>query len=215
MIRRICTVLLCVTGQLCLAQQNDWENPALFELNKEKPHATFILFDKQQDVVTDDYSRSPFYKLLNGTWQFVYVDKHADRIKDFYSKDLNTAAWKTIPVPSNWEMKGFGIPIYTNIAYPHPRTPPFIGDNNPVGTYRKEFTVPGNWNNKEVLLHFGSIAGCGFIYVNGQKVGISKAAKSPAEFNITRYLKKGSNLLAVQVFRWHDGSYLEDQDFWR
>jgi beta-galactosidase len=93
--------------------------------------------------------------------------------------------------------------------------PPFIGENNPVGTYRKEFSVPENWDGREVFLHFGSITGCAFVYVNGQKVGMSKVAKSPAEFNITRYLKKGDNLLAVQVFRWHDGSYLEDQDFWR
>jgi len=202
----------CAFGQ---TKNNDWENPQLFELNKEKPHATYMLFSKKEDVVKDDYSRSPFYQSLNGQWKFTYVDKHADRSKDFYRTDLNDGKWSNITVPSNWELKGFGIPIYTNVTYPHPRTPPFIGENNPVGSYRKQFTVPASWTGSEVMLHFGSISGCAFVYVNGQKVGMTKAAKSPAEFNITKYLRKGSNLLAVQVFRWHDGSYLEDQDFWR
>jgi beta-galactosidase len=194
---------------------NDWENPLLYEVNKEAPHATFMLFNSQQDVIKDDYSRSPFYQSLNGQWRFVYTNKYADRIKDFYRTDLNTSGWSDIAVPSNWELKGFGIPIYTNIVYPFPKNPPFIGENNPVGTYRKEFSVPEKWNGNEVILHFGSITGCAFIYVNGQKVGMTKASKAPAEFSITKYLKKGKNLLAVQVFRWHDGSYLEDQDFWR
>jgi beta-galactosidase len=194
---------------------NDWENPLLYEVNKESPHATFMLFNTAPDVIKDEYARSSFYQSLNGNWKFVYTDKHADRIKDFYRTDLNTAKWSDIAVPSNWELKGFGVPIYTNIAYPHPRNPPFIGEDNPVGTYRKEFIVPEKWNGKETILHFGSISGCAFVYVNGQKAGMTKAAKTAAEFNITKFLKRGKNLLAVQVFRWHDGSYLEDQDFWR
>jgi beta-galactosidase len=199
------------------AQQasNDWENPALLDANKEAPHVTFMLFDNANDVTTDDYARSRSYQSLNGSWKFAYVDRYADRIQDFYRENLDTRQWADITVPSNWELKGFGIPIYTNIAYPHPKNPPAIGPDNPVGTYRKEFDVPANWDGQEVLLHFGSITGCAFIYVNGQKVGMTKAAKTPAEFNITKQLRKGKNLLAVQVFRWHDGSYLEDQDFWR
>ncbi|TDH24170.1 DUF4981 domain-containing protein [Segetibacter sp. 3557_3] len=212
-------VLFALFGlfNVALAQttNNDWENPSFFEQNKEKPHATYMLFDKKQDVIADDYSRSPYYKSLNGTWKFVYVDKHANRIKDFYRTDLNDTRWNNIQVPSNWELKNFGIPIYTNVVYPFPKNPPFIGENNPVGTYRRQFTVPANWDGREVMLQFGSITGCAFVYVNGQKVGMSKVSKSPAEFNITKYLRKGNNLLAVQVFRWHDGSYLEDQDFFR
>lgn len=197
------------------SQSNDWENPQLYEVNKEAPHASFMLFNQQQDVFADEYSRSSYHHSLNGTWKFIYADKHADRIKDFYRTDLAENGWSDIAVPSNWELKGFGTPIYTNITYPYPKNPPFIGENNPVGTYRKEFTVPGNWDDNEVILHFGSITGCAFVYVNGQKVGMTKASKTAAEFNITKYLNKGKNLLAVQVFRWHDGSYLEDQDFWR
>lgn len=211
----VAMVSFATANAFAQSASNDWENPQFVDWNKEKPHATFMLFSSKQDVVKDEYSRSPWYRSLNGNWKFVYVDKYADRIKDFYRTDLNDGAWKNIPVPSNWEREGFGIPIYTNITYPYPKNPPFIGENNPVGTYRKTFTVPENWNGREVMLQFGSITGCAFVYVNGQKVGMTKAAKSPAEFNITRHLKKGTNLLAVQVFRWHDGSYLEDQDFWR
>ncbi|WP_315821218.1 sugar-binding domain-containing protein [Paraflavitalea speifideaquila] len=206
---------LAADSMAAIAQRNDWENPELIDLNKEKAHATFMLFDAPAAVKADDYSRSPWYQSLNGNWKFVYTDRYANRIQDFYDPALNDARWQTISVPSNWEVKGFGIPIYTNIVYPHPRNPPFIGADNPVGTYRKTFTVPAGWDGREVLLHFGSIAGYAVVYVNGQKAGMSKAAKSPAEFNITSLLKKGVNILAVQVFRWHDGSYLEDQDFWR
>jgi beta-galactosidase len=211
----IAAMLLLVSNVFSQRTTNDWENPTLIDVNKEASHVPFMLFETQADVVADDYSRSPFYQSLNGTWKFVYTAKHADRINDFYRTDLNSSNWKDISVPSNWELQGFGIPIYTNITYPHPKTPPFIGENNPVGTYRKEFTVNENWNDKEVILHFGSISGCAFVYVNGQEVGMTKASKTAAEFNISKYLQKGKNLLAVQVFRWHDGSYLEDQDFWR
>jgi beta-galactosidase len=208
-------MLLFVSNVFSQSTANDWENQKLLDVNKEAPHASFMLFESQQDVIADDYSKSPFYQSLNGTWKFTYVDKHANRIKDFYRTDLNSSSWNDITVPSNWELQGFGIPIYTNIIYPHPKNPPYIGDNNPVGTYHKEFTVPEKWSGNEVILHFGSITGCAFVYVNGQKVGMTKASKTAAEFNITKYLQKGKNLLAVQVFRWHDGSYLEDQDFWR
>lgn len=197
------------------AQNNDWENPQLIDVAKEKPRVTFMLFDQVDDAISDDYSKSTNYKSLNGTWKFNYVDAYKNRRTDFYKTDLDDSGWANLTVPANWELNGFGIPIYTNITYPHPKTPPFIGPNNPVGTYRKTFNMPENWNGKEVMIHFGSISGCAFIYLNGNKVGMSKASKTPAEFNLTKYLKKGQNLLAVEVFRWHDGSYLEDQDFWR
>jgi beta-galactosidase len=211
----IAGIVLSMSFAFSQSKNNDWENPLLYELNKEKPHATFMLFTDKKSVVADDYSKSPYYQSLNGTWKFVYADKYAKRPLDFYKTDLNDSKWNNIPVPSNWEREGFGIPIYTNIIYPYPANPPYIGENNPVGTYRKQFAIPANWDGKEIILQFGSITGCAFVYVNGQKVGITKASKSPAEFDITKYVKKGNNLLAVQVFRWHDGSYMEDQDFFR
>jgi beta-galactosidase len=203
---------------LSFAQQSPmpWEKPEVIHERKEKPHATFILYDDVKKAVKDDPTASPYYQSLNGKWKFNYVDKPADKPQGFYKPDFNDAAWTDLPVPSNWEMKGFGIPIYTNIIYPFPANPPFIDNNhNPVGSYRKTFTIPAGWKDKQVLLHFGSISGYAIIYINGQRVGMSKVSKSPAEFNITSYLNEGTNLLAVEVYRWHDGSYLEDQDFWR
>lgn len=197
------------------AQQNDWENPALVNVNQEKPHASFVPYATELQAMQDDASASPFYQSLNGTWKFSYAPRQDLRIKDFYRTDLDDSRWSSIPVPSNWELRGFGTPIYTNIKYVFPAKPPLVGNEVPVGTYRKQFSVPEDWDGREVFLQFGSISGCAFIYLNGQKVGMSKVSKSAAEFNITRYLKKGENQLAVQVFRWHDGSYLEDQDFWR
>ena len=209
------TLIALMLAVPAMAQNNDWENPRLVDVGKEKPHVTFVLFNNQKDAITDDYSKSENFKSLNGSWKFNYVDQHKDRPTNFFSTSFNDGGWANLNVPSNWELNGFGIPIYTNIAYPHPTTPPFIGSNNPVGTYRKTFTVPQNWDNKEVMLHFGSISGCAFIYVNGNKAGMTKASKTPSEFDITKHLKTGENQIAVQVYRWHDGSYLEDQDFWR
>ncbi len=213
--KKILSILLILSCRLGFAQQNFWENPTVFQQNKEEPHAFFTLYDNEAKTHADDFATSPYYKSLNGDWKFTYVDKVAERNQDFYKTDLDDSQWKNIKVPSNWELQGFGIPIYTNVVYPFPKNPPFVGPDDPVGTYRKMFTVPKDWDGKEVFLRFGSITGCATVTVNGEKVGLSKASKTPAEFNITPYLKKGDNLLAVQVIRWHDGSYLEDQDFWR
>ncbi|PQV51484.1 beta-galactosidase [Jejuia pallidilutea] len=198
------------------ASRNEWENPSIIDRNKEDAHAEFILYANEKKAKQDKPEASKFYKSLNGTWKFDLVKKPTDRPLDFYRPDLDDKTWKAIKVPSNWEVEGFDIPIYTNIVYPFTKNPPFI-DNfyNPVGSYRKTFKIPKNWNENEIILHFGSISGYAKIYLNGKEVGMTKASKTPAEFNITSYLQKGENLLAIQVFRWHDGSYLEDQDFWR
>jgi len=212
------TAALLLTSGAATAQNtpNEWENPRVFEQNKEKPHASFMVYDKATDVAANDYTRSPYHQSLNGPWKFNYVPRPAERPTDFQQPGFDDKSWASIAVPSNWEIKGFGTPIYTNITYPFPKNPPFIGGrDNPVGSYRRTFTVPAAWAGREVLLNFGSISGYAVVYVNGQRVGMSKVAKSPAEFDITKHLKSGENTLAVQVTRWHDGSYLEDQDFWR
>ncbi|MDW7691938.1 glycoside hydrolase family 2 TIM barrel-domain containing protein [Flammeovirgaceae bacterium SG7u.111] len=212
----IITLILAFYSYVSMAQTaNDWENPKLIDEQKESPHLGFMLYANQETAIANDYSKSPFFHTLNGEWKFVYTDKVADRPTDFYKANLDDSKWDKISVPSNWELKGFGIPIYTNVTYPFPKNPPFIGEKNPVGTYRKTFTVPEGWGDKEVILHFGSISGYAEVYVNGEKAGMTKVAKTPSEFDITEYLKEGENVLAVQVIRWHDGSYLEDQDFWR
>lgn len=207
-------LLLCLAS-LTWAQQNEWENPLRYEWNKEKPHVDFALYENADDARTEDYSRSPWIHSLNGKWKFRYASSIVESVKDFYRTDLSEGDWQEIAVPSNWELKGFGEPIIRNIQYVFSPNPPFIDVENPVGTYRTWFTVPTGWNGREVMLHFGSISGYARVFVNGKQVGMTKASKSPAEFNVTSFLKEGKNLLAVQVYRWHDGSYMEDQDFWR
>lgn len=207
-------ILLCLMGGL-YAQPNEWENPVRYEWNKEKPHTGFALYESADDARTEDYALSPWHQSLNGTWKFRYAPSIEESVKDFYRVDLPDDDWDEIQVPSNWELEGFGEPIIRNIQYVFSPNPPYIDVDNPVGTYRTRFTVPAGWTDREVMLHFGSITGYARVYVNGKQVGMTKASKTPAEFNVTSYLKEGENLLAVQVYRWHDGSYMEDQDFWR
>jgi len=195
---------------------HDWENQAVSELNRETPHASLMPFDTQEKVIANDFSASPFYKCLNGQWKFNLASKPADRPSLFFQQKFDDSSWKFIDVPSNWELKGYDYAIYTNIKYPHKATPPTIQENyNPVGSYRMEFETPAAWEGKEIILHFGAVTSAMYVWVNGQEVGYSEDSKTPSEFNVTKYLKSGNNLLAVQVFRWCDGSYLEDQDFWR
>ena len=211
-------ILMAVTTTFLRAQdqQNEWESPSVLDRNKVEARTYFIPFTSAEQAQHSPKEDSPMVKSLNGVWKFDIVKQPKNRPTNFFDVDLDDSDWKDINVPSNWEIEGFDIPIYTNIVYPFPKNPPFIdGDYNPVGSYRTEFTVPTEWDNHEILIHFGSISGYALVYLNGVEVGMTKASKTPAEFNLTPYLKKGSNLLAVQVFRWHDGSYLEDQDFWR
>lgn len=195
---------------------HDWENPAISEINRELPRAYFIPFATAEQALQNDLWKSPFIQSLNGTWQFNL--SHTPYVRPFYffKDDYDTSDWTTIKVPANWEMEGFDVPIYTNIRYPHEATPPTIQKYyNPVGSYKRSFTIPENWNGQDIILHFGAVSSAMYVWVNEQKVGYSEDSKTPAEFNITKYLKKGNNSLAVEVYRWSDGSYLEDQDFWR
>ncbi|MEO2128416.1 MAG: glycoside hydrolase family 2 TIM barrel-domain containing protein [Christiangramia sp.] len=217
--KKLILVVLSVLSTLSIkAQQskNEWEDPTKLDRNKEAAHAQFVLYQNAETAKNGNKKSSSYYKDLNGTWKFNIVKKPSERPEDFYKTDLNDNDWSDIKVPSNWETEGFDIPIYTNVTYPFEKNPPFIQEGyNPVGSYRRTFSVPENWNDKEIILHFGSISGYARIFVNGKEAGMTKASKTPAEFDITSLLQKGENLLAVQVFRWHDGSYLEDQDFWR
>jgi beta-galactosidase len=195
----------------------EWENPEIFQINREKPTASFYRYENQSDALKNDsWNNSPFYKSLNGTWDFYYADNVTTRPTDFYKKDFSLKGWNKIEVPSNWELKGYGIPFYTNIIYMFPANPPFIPhDMNNNGSYKREFEVPENWNGKDIYLHFEGVSGAIYVWVNGVKVGYNEDSKTPSAFKITDIVKKGKNTVAVQVLRWHDGSYLEDQDFWR
>ncbi|TDD94221.1 glycoside hydrolase family 2 TIM barrel-domain containing protein [Flavobacterium cellulosilyticum] len=208
--------LLAVQINFAQKKQNEWENPKVFEKNKEPGRSNFVIYENEKSAKENNPENSEFYQSLNGLWKFSIVKNPSQRPLDFYTPELNDSNWKEILVPSNWELQGYDIPIYTNVTYPFPKNPPFIGgDYNPVASYRRTFSIPENWKDKEVILNFESISGYARVFLNGKEVGMTKVSKSPAEFDITPYLNKGENLIAVQVFRWHDGSYLEDQDFWR
>ncbi len=207
----------------------DWENPAVFAINKEPGRAAFFSFESREKAITNDPLQSARHLCLDGTWTFHLSQNPDQRPVDFYEPGFDTTGWDSILVPGNWEVQGFDIPIYVNhpYAFADPRNlitdlvegpdPPKVPrDYNPVGSYRKEIQVPENWEDQEVFIHFGSVKSAFYLWVNGHKVGYSQGSKLPAEFNVTDYLKPGEkNVIAAEVYRWSDGSYLECQDFWR
>jgi beta-galactosidase len=197
-------------------EPRDWENPEMFNQNRIDPHATLISYPDEESALAAIKMNSPDYLTLDGTWKFNWVKSPDQRPFWFFKNDYDTRDWKDIDVPSNWEMKGYGVPLYVNIGYPFKMNPPYIHHEwNPVGSYKRNFKVPSDWKNKEVFLQFGAVSSAFYVWVNEELVGYSQGSKTPAEFNITRYLRRGNNSIAVEVYRWSDGSYLEDQDFWR
>ena len=195
----------------------EWENPEIFQINREEPTASFYRYEQIEDALKNSsWENSPLYQSLNGTWDFYYAENPMQRPTDFYKNDFDLTGWDTLQVPSNWEIKGHGIPFYTNVTYMFPPNPPYIPhEENPVGSYKREFDIPETWNDKEVYLHFEGVSGAMYIWVNGEMVGYNEGSKTPAEYAISKYIKQGKNSIAVQVLRWSDASYLEDQDFWR
>jgi len=197
-------------------QTPDWENPQVFGINKMEPRTDSVPFQSVAGALNGQREGSPYFKLLNGEWKFNWVGKPADRPVDFYRTDFADVSWDRISVPSCWEMKGYGIPIYTNVRYPHGTNPPFIPhDYNPVGSYRTMFSLPANWAGRRTIIRFAGVYSAFYVWVNGKKVGYSEDSKGPAEFDISSTVVPGENLLAVEVYRWCDGSYLEDQDMFR
>jgi len=193
-----------------------WEDPQVNEINREVPRASFIPFANVEQARTEDKWNSPMVQSMNGMWKFHLAQNPSERPYWFFKNDFDTRSWDEITVPSNWELEGHDYPIYVNVKYPHEKTPPVIQSHyNPVGSYKRTFEIPSNWKDKEVILHFGAAGSMLNVWVNEEFVGYSEDSKTPAEFNITKYLKSGENSLAVEIFRWCDGSYLEDQDFWR
>ncbi len=216
----LCCSLFCLFASLDQAwsQLPDWENPAVFSINKEAPHATYAPHSEMAAAITNERMASPWMQSLNGPWKFNWVSKPADRPLDFYKPGFDASSWKEIQVPSNWELQGYGQPIYVNIPYEwtkDPKPPQVPHDLNPVGSYLRTFTVPEAWAGREVFIHFGAVKSAFYIWINGEMAGYSEDAKTPAEWNITKYLQPGLNSVALQVYRWSDGSYLECQDFWR
>lgn len=196
-----------------------WENPEIFNLGQIKSHANFISSLNVVEYFTADNSRksnSKWVKSLNGKWKFHWVKKPADRPKNFYKNDFDVSSWDEIEVPANWELQGYGIPIYVNDRYPFPKNPPYIPhDYNPVGSYKKSFTIPADWEEKEIFIQFGAVKSAAYFWLNGEFIGYNQDSKTPVEFNLTKHLQKGENTISVEIYRWSDGAYLECQDFWR
>ncbi len=196
----------------------EWEDPAALGLNKLAPHAHFIAYPDADSALRGADKGSPWYMSLNGNWKFRWSPKPALRPLDFWRPGYDVGGWKEIPVPSDWMFEGYDYPIYVNSDYEFARNPrpPFVPhDPNPVGSYRRTFTVPAEWKGMDVIVHFGGVKSFFYVWVNGTELGFSKDSKTPAEWDITPYLRDGENILAVEVYRWSDGSYLECQDFWR
>jgi beta-galactosidase len=198
------------------AQPFEWENPKIFGINKEAARATALPYNNESQAIAGVYSQSPYYQSLDGTWKFNWSQKPADKPEGFYKEGYNVSQWDNIQVPGNWELQGFGVPVYSNTTYPYPKNPPYIDHkDNPVGCYVRNFNIPENWNDRRVYLHFESGTAAMYIWVNGKYAGYSQVTKSPAEFDITPHIRQGMNTLAIEGYRWSDGSYMEDQDFWR
>lgn len=193
----------------------DWENPGITERNKEPGHATLMPYDDENDALLRDRSKSPWFMLLNGNWKFVLTDRISDSPEDFYSEKFEDSSWGEVRVPGNWQMQGLDIPIYTNLVYPIPANPPFVPEENPTGLYRRIFEIPESWDGRRIYITFDGVDSAFYLWINGKTVGYSQGSRTPAEFDITDFVKTGTNLIAVQVIRWSDGTYLEDQDMWR
>lgn len=209
-------LVLMVLGAIALHARDDWQNPRVVNVDTLPPRAHSISYPDEASARAMDFARSPRRLSLNGAWKFQFVPVPA-QAPEIAAPDFDDRNWTSIDVPSNWELKGFGIPIYTNVVYPWvPVAPPFVpADDNPVGSYRRTFRVPDTWSGEQISLHFDGVSSAFYCWLNGKFVGFHKGSRVPAEFDITSLLQPGDNVLALRVYRWSDASYLEDQDHWR
>ena len=198
----------------------EWHDLQVNQVNRMDPHADFFAFEDAGKAGTFDKTGSALYKSLEGDWTFKWVEHADQRPVDFWKENFDASSWGTMRVPAMWELNGFGDPVYVNIGFPwrghFKNNPPEVPvKDNHVGSYRREIEIPASWDGSQVIAHFGSVTSCFYFWVNGQFVGYSENSKVAAEFDITPYVHSGKNLFAFQVFRWCDGTYLEDQDCWR
>jgi beta-galactosidase len=195
----------------------DWQNARVVERNKEPGRTPSLPYPNEAAARAGQRDANPFYLSLNGEWRFCYAPNPAAAPEGFWEPAFDDSAWDTIEVPGNWQLQGYDRPIYVNVRYPFPteRYPLVPEDDNPTGSYRRTFGIPAGWQGRQVFLLFEGVDSAFYVWLNGELVGYSQDSRLPAEFNVTRFLRPGENTLAVQVYRWSDGSYLEDQDFWR
>jgi beta-galactosidase len=200
-------LLMCQAACTSESSRPAWNDIDIIRENTEAPRAHFVPFRAG--------SENSFRQTLNGNWKFNYSDTPAGRPTNFYEQDFDVSGWDEIPVPSNWEREGYGYAIYVNVPYPFEIDEPNVPtEDNPVGSYRRSFNVPESWSEQQILVEFGAVSSAFYLWVNGEYVGYSEGSKTPSEFNITDFVQAGENSMAVEVYRWSTGSYLEDQDFW-
>lgn len=209
--------LACISLKAQTFVVQPWKNPQITQFNRLPARATTYSFSSVEEALTGDRTKTNRFKSLNGSWKFSFYPTDNQILNTFYLTDYTKSDWEKIPVPSNWEMHGYGQPIYKNINYPFdpvdPPNPP--EDINPVGYYLHQFSIPSSWMDQRIVLHFGGVSSAFYVWVNGKLAGYSEDSRLPAEFDISTLIQKGDNTLAVKVYRWSDGSYLEDQDHWR
>jgi beta-galactosidase len=198
----------------------EWHDMQVNEINRFTPHTWFFAYENPEVAREGNMKTSANYLSLEGKWNFRWVEHADQRPTDFFMENYDDSAWDKMNVPGLWELNGFGDPIYVNIGFGwrghFQNNPPEVPTrDNHVGSYRRIITLPDSWQGRQVIAHFGSVTSNMYLWVNGQFVGYTEDSKMAAEFDLTPYLKKGDNLIAFQTFRWCDGSYCEDQDFWR
>jgi beta-galactosidase len=194
----------------------EWEQPEVVAANREPMKATFFNFESRDKALAGDKAASRYYLSLDGTWAFKYSPTPETRPKDFWRPAYDVGKWGRIQVPGMMQAQGYGKPVFTNIKYPFPANEPFIPHAlNKVGSYRRDFDLPAGWQGRGVFLQIGAAGAAYYVWVNGKRVGYSEDSKLPSEFDLTRHVKPGRNTIAIELYRWADGSYLEDQDFWR
>ena len=195
-----------------------WKDVQTVAVNREKPRSAFMSYADRQTALMGRYEKSPYYSLLNGTWKFYFVNSYKDLPDNITDPSVSTSSWQNITVPGNWEVQGFGTAIYTNHGYefkPRNPQPPLLPDATPVGIYRRDFEVPANWDGRDIYLTISGAKSGTYIYINGEEVGYNEDSKTPADYQINKYIQPGKNTLTVKIYRWSTGSYLECQDFWR
>lgn len=221
--KRISLAFLATVLSFFSAAAVEWEDTSVNAIGRRAAHAYMLPLDSVKDALSADLvPETPYVQSLNGDWKISWCGEPSRRPQDFYREDFDDSCWQTIDVPSCVELRGFGNPGYTNVQFPFLNDPPYIKDAllktpdyNPVSSYRTHFSVPQSWDGRRVILRFDGVYSAYYLWINGQKVGYAEDSKLPSEFDITKYLKEGDNLLAVEVYRWCDGSYLEDQDMFR
>lgn len=219
---------LCVTVavQGVGAGHPDWENQKVFDRGKEAPRVSALPYPDQQMAATQQVAKNPWFKTLDGRWKFKWAPDPDHRPRDFFRAGFDAGEWDRITVPGNWQTQGYGVPVYSNSPYPFKKDPPRVmgeppanftnyAHRNPVGSYRRTFELPEDWQGRPVFLQFDGVDSAFYLWLNGEKIGYSQGSRTPALFEITPHVQAGENLLAVEVYRYCDGSYLEDQDFWR